>query len=82
MSIQQTEPGRKMHGFDLVDADLDHLERAIGEPENRTLTREYWRRRVLDICRRFELTHEQRLRVDILLARLAHRQGSPEPGER
>lgn len=79
MAIQQTEPARRTYALHLVDADLDHLERAIREPENRMLTIQYWRQRILCIRRQFELTREQRARAEALLERLSQRQRSTQP---
>lgn len=79
MAIQQTEPARRTHSLHLVDADLDHLERAIREPENRMLTVQYWRQRILCIRRQFELTREQRARAEALLERLSQRQRNAQP---
>lgn len=72
--IEQTEQNPRTYALHLVDADLDHLERAIREPENRMLTVQYWQRRVLTMRRQFELTREQRARSEALLDRLAQRE--------
>ncbi|NRO96911.1 hypothetical protein GWC77_13375 [Paraburkholderia sp. NMBU_R16] len=79
MAIQQTEPARRTYALHLVDADLDHLERAIREPENRMLTAQYWRQRILSIRRQFELTREQRARAEALLESLSQRQRNARP---
>jgi hypothetical protein len=79
MAIQQTEPVRRTYALHLVDADLDHLERAIREPENRMLTAQYWRQRILSIRRQFELTREQRARAEALLESLSQRQSDARP---
>jgi hypothetical protein len=79
MAIQQMESPRRTYALHLVDADLDHLERAIREPENRMLTAQYWRQRILMIRRQFELTHEQRARAEALLESLSQRQRNAEP---
>ena len=79
MAIQQTEPARRTYALHLVDADLDHLERAIREPENRMLTAQYWRQRILMIRRQFELTREQRARAEALLESLSQRQRDAQP---
>ncbi len=79
MAIQQTEPARRTYALHLVDADLDHLERAIREPENRMLTVQYWRQRILMIRRQFELTREQRARAEALLESLSQRQRDAQP---
>jgi hypothetical protein len=79
MTIQQTEPARRTYALHLVDADLDHLERAIREPENRMLTAQYWRQRILSIRRQFELTREQRARAEALLESLSQRQSNARP---
>jgi hypothetical protein len=73
----QTEPVRRIHALHLVDADLDHLERAIRQPEIRMLNAQYWERRVLSVRHQFELTREQRARVDAILQRLARRSAEP-----
>lgn len=73
---EQTEQSPRTYALHLVDADLDHLERAIREPENRMLTVQYWQRRVLTMRRQFELTREQRARSEALLDRLAKRESS------
>ncbi|HTH74900.1 MAG TPA: hypothetical protein VL635_10890, partial [Trinickia sp.] len=75
--IQQTNPVRRVHALHLVDADLDHLERVIREPENRMLNAQYWERRVHSVRRQFELTREQRARVEAILQRLAQRGRQP-----
>jgi hypothetical protein len=77
MGISQTESVRRIHALHLVDADLDHLERAIRQPENRMLNAKYWERRVLSVRHQFELTREQRARVDAILERLAQRSVEP-----
>ena len=79
MAIQHMEPARRTYALHLVDADLDHLERAIREPENRMLTAQYWRQRILMIRRQFELTREQRARAEALLESLSQRQRNAEP---
>ena len=79
MAIQQTEPARRTYALHIVDADLDHLERAIREPENRMLTAQYWRQRILSIRRQFELTREQGARAEALLESLSQRQRNAEP---
>jgi hypothetical protein len=55
----------------LVEADLDHLERAIRQPATRMLDAQYWRRRVLSVRHQFELTHEQGVRIEAILRQLA-----------
>jgi hypothetical protein len=82
MVIQQTVPARRVHALHLVDAELDHLERAIREPENRMLNAQYWERRVRTVWDRFELTHEQRARVQSILERLAERSRETFPSPR
>lgn len=77
MGIHQTEQPRRVHALHLVDADLDHLERAIREPDNRMLNAQYWERRVLSVRHQYELTREQRARVEAILERLAHRSAEP-----
>jgi vancomycin permeability regulator SanA len=77
MGIQQTQSARRVHALHLVDADLDHLERAILQPENRMLDARYWERRVQSVRHQFELTREQRARVDAILERLAQRGREP-----
>jgi hypothetical protein len=77
MGIRQTESVRRIHALHLVDADLDHLERAIREPENRMLTAQYWERRVRSVRHQFELSREQRARVEAILERLAQRSAEP-----
>lgn len=79
MAIQQMEPARRTYALHLVDADLDHLERAIREPENRMLTAQYWQQRILSIRRQYELTREQRARAEALLDSLSQRQRNAEP---
>jgi hypothetical protein len=79
MAIQHTEPVRRTYALHLVDADRDHLERAIREPENRMLTAQYWRQRILSIRRQFELTREQRARAEALLESLSQRQSDARP---
>jgi Spy/CpxP family protein refolding chaperone len=73
MGIQQTESVRRAHALHLVDADLDHLERAIRQPENRMLNTQYWERRARSVWHHYELTDEQRARVEAILERLAQR---------
>jgi hypothetical protein len=79
MGMQQTESKsvRRVHALHLVDADLDHLERAIRQPENRMLNMQYWERRVRSVRHQFELTREQGARVDAILERLAQRSREP-----
>ena len=79
MAIQQMEPARRTYALHLVDADLDHLERAIREPENRMLTAQYWQQRILSIRRQYELTREQRARAEALIDSLSQRQRNAEP---
>jgi hypothetical protein len=75
MTMHQTANARRVSALQLVEADLDHLERAICQPATRMLDAHYWRRRVLSVRREFELTHEQGARVDEILRRLAERGG-------
>ena len=79
MAIQQTTSAsvRRVYALHLVDADLDHLERAIQQPENRMLNVHYWERRVRSVRHQFELTREQGARVDAILERLAQRSRDP-----
>lgn len=73
MAILQTKNSRRVHALHLVDADLDHLERAIRQPATRMLNPQYWRRRVLTVQHQFELTLEQYARIEAILRRLGER---------
>jgi hypothetical protein len=55
----------------VVDAELEHLEWATRQPMLDIFDAQYWRRRVLAIQRSYQLTHQQGMRIERMLRRLA-----------
>jgi hypothetical protein len=55
----------------VVDAELEHLEWATRQPMLDILDAQYWRRRVLALQSSYQLTHEQGIRIERMLRRLA-----------
>jgi hypothetical protein len=56
----------------VVEAELEHLDRATRQPALRMLDAVYWRRRVLAVKCGFELTDLQVIRLEKILQRLGH----------
>ncbi|WP_144154001.1 hypothetical protein [Paraburkholderia sp. BCC1885] len=54
----------------VVEAELEHLDWATRQPTLRVFSAGYWRRRVQAIQCRYELTHQQGLRIEQILRRL------------
>lgn len=67
-----TEPknGQRIQASHLVEAELAHLEWATRQPARHVLSTGYWRRRVLIVKAKFELTRQQRERAEMILMRL------------
>ncbi|WP_027801395.1 hypothetical protein [Paraburkholderia dilworthii] len=62
---------KRFNASHVVEAELEHLEWATKQPAQRMLDPGYWRRRVLAVKCRFELTEQQVARVEKILQRLA-----------
>ena len=61
---------KRFTALHVVEAELEHLEWATKQPAQRMLDAGYWRRRVLAVKSRFELTEQQMARVEKILQRL------------
>lgn len=70
--METNKPGqaRRMHALHMVETELEHLEWATRQPMIRALNAGYWRRRVLEVKRGFELTQQQGMRIERILQRL------------
>ncbi|WP_083615109.1 hypothetical protein [Paraburkholderia sp. SOS3] len=55
----------------VVDAELEHLEWATRQPMLDMFDAQYWRRRVLAVQGSYQLTHQQGMRIERMLKRLA-----------
>jgi hypothetical protein len=55
----------------VVDAELEHLEWATRQPMLDMFDAQYWRRRVLAVRGSYQLTHQQGMRIERMLKRLA-----------
>ncbi|EDZ99455.1 conserved hypothetical protein [Burkholderia sp. H160] len=67
------KPGctRRVRAAPVVDAELEHLNWATQQPAQRLFDAAYWRRRVLAVKGRFELTERQLMQLEKILRRLA-----------
>ena len=61
---------KRFNASHVVESELEHLEWATKQPAQRMLDAGYWRRRVLAVKCRFELTEKQVARVEKILQRL------------
>ncbi|MCC8391179.1 hypothetical protein LJ656_01130 [Paraburkholderia sp. MMS20-SJTR3] len=59
-----------MHARHVVEAELEHLDWATQQPALELFAAGYWRRRVLAVKGRFELTERQLARLEKILQRL------------
>ncbi|WP_253947521.1 hypothetical protein [Paraburkholderia xenovorans] len=56
MNRKKTACAQRLNASHVVEAELDHLDWATKQPAQRMLDAVYWRRRVLAVKCRFELT--------------------------
>ena len=70
MDMKTKGPAQRVHASHVVEAELAHLEWATRQPVDRTLSPDYWQRRVLAVKCRFELTPQQGQRVEAILKRI------------
>ncbi|MFM0378812.1 hypothetical protein PQQ72_17550 [Paraburkholderia strydomiana] len=61
---------KRFNASHVVEAELEHLDWATKQPAQRMLDGGYWRRRVLAVKSKFELTDQQVARVEKILQRL------------
>jgi hypothetical protein len=61
---------KRFNASHVVEAELEHLDWATKQPAQRMLDAGYWRRRVLAVKSKFELTDQQVARVEKILQRL------------
>ncbi|WP_085481722.1 hypothetical protein [Paraburkholderia susongensis] len=61
---------RRLLASHIVEAELEHLDWATKQPALRMLDAVYWRRRVLAVKGRFELTEQQVMQLEKILQRL------------
>ncbi|WP_341312436.1 hypothetical protein WN982_13215 [Paraburkholderia sp. IMGN_8] len=61
---------QRFNASHVVEAELEHLDWATRQPALRMLDAGYWRRRVLAVKCRFELTQLQIMRLEKILQRL------------
>ncbi|HXZ07377.1 MAG TPA: hypothetical protein VEI25_04910 [Paraburkholderia sp.] len=61
---------QRIHASHVVETELAHLEWATRQPVDRMLSPGYWHRRVLAVKSGFELTQQQRQRIDAILSRI------------
>ncbi|ABE30176.1 hypothetical protein Bxe_A2787 [Paraburkholderia xenovorans LB400] len=72
MNRKKTACAQRLNASHVVEAELDHLDWATKQPAQRMLDAVYWRRRVLAVKCRFELTELQVMRLEKILQRLGH----------
>ncbi|RFU47970.1 hypothetical protein [Paraburkholderia sp. DHOC27] len=70
MNADRRKPAQRFNALHVVEAELEHLEWATRQPVVQMFDAGYWRRRVLAVKCGFELTHQQRLRIEQILLRL------------
>ncbi|MGF6771189.1 hypothetical protein P3T18_003668 [Paraburkholderia sp. GAS199] len=70
MNAKKPAPGKRLNASHVVEAELDHLDWATRQPALRMLDAVYWRRRVLAVEGKFELTEQQGMRLAKILQRL------------
>jgi hypothetical protein len=70
MESKGSQQAQRFNASHVVEAELEHLDWATRQPVVRMLNTGYWRRRVLAIKCRYELTHQQGLRIEQILQRL------------
>lgn len=63
---------QRVNASHVVEAELEHLDWATRQPALRMLDAGYWRRRVLAVKCRFELTQLQIMRLEKILQRLGY----------
>lgn len=70
MTSNRREPPRRFNALRFVEAELEHLDWATRQPVAHVFNTGYWRRRILAVKCGFELTHQQRVRIEQILRRL------------
>jgi hypothetical protein len=70
MNSNRREPAQRFNALHVVEAELEHLDWATRQPGGQMFNAGYWRRRVLAVKCGFELTHQQRARIEQILQRL------------
>lgn len=70
MTSNRREPAQRFNALHVVEAELEHLDWATRQPGVRMFSAGYWRRRLLAVKCGFELTHQQRVRIEQILLRL------------
>jgi hypothetical protein len=71
METDGSDRMRRWNASHVVDAELEHLEWATRQPMLDIFDAEYWRRRVLAVQGNYQLTHQQGMRLERMLKRLA-----------
>jgi hypothetical protein len=61
---------QRLHASYVVEAELQHLDWATRQPALQIFDADYWRRRVLELRRGFELTEQQGMRLERISQRL------------
>ncbi|WP_027777265.1 hypothetical protein [Paraburkholderia caledonica] len=61
---------KRFNASHVVEAELEHLDWATKQPAQRMLDAGYWRRRVLAVKCKFELTDQQVAKVEKILQRI------------
>ena len=61
---------KRFNASHVVEAELDHLDWATKQPAQRMLDAGYWRRRLLAVKCKFEMSEQQVARVEKILQRL------------
>jgi hypothetical protein len=70
MDSNRSRPMQRRSASHVVEAELEHLDWATRQPTVRMFNAGYWRRRVLAIRCVYELTQQQGVRIEQILARL------------
>jgi hypothetical protein len=70
MNSDRREPPQRCNALHFVEAELEHLDWATRQPVVHMFNAGYWRRRILAVKCGFELTHQQRARIEQILQRL------------
>jgi hypothetical protein len=73
MNSNRREPPRRFSALHFVEAELEHLDWATRQPVVHMFNAGYWRRRILAVKCGFELTQQQRMRIEQMLQRLEDR---------
>ncbi|RDK03587.1 hypothetical protein [Paraburkholderia lacunae] len=72
MEPKTPAPTQRFNASHVVEAELAHLDWATRQPALSMLDAGYWRRRLLAVKCRFEMTQRQNMRLERILQRLGY----------